>query len=285
MRIGLCPVVIAALCVVLAGCGPKPEEKNVAEAPKPVAFNLPKGTDVSLLLLKKLDSGANKEGERVEMMLAEDIKVGDKVVIPKGAIAEAEVAWSREASVASQLVNQPARLSIKFKSLKTAGGEVVPLVADAEKPTEAYLFTSENTVRADIDRLTKIIEQPENKAAFDKLARRFIDGDKGATLDDPETSETLKRVAKELGLSKTADVLQKDAKAGAESLTAIADKINSGKLAALTTSEISLALTALQELGSVADGASRTLRGQIKGKNIHAPIGTLVKATSVKVAN
>ena len=68
---------ISVLVMVLAALG--------------AAQNLPRGTEIRLVLLKDLNSGGSVLGEEVPFMVAHDIVVGDRVIIPEGTLVAAEV--------------------------------------------------------------------------------------------------------------------------------------------------------------------------------------------------
>ena len=52
---------------------------------------VPAGTSVSVELVENVNSALNRVGDIVYMRVAEDVKVGDQIAVPKGALVEAEV--------------------------------------------------------------------------------------------------------------------------------------------------------------------------------------------------
>lgn len=75
----------------LAGPAPSPTAVQTADS----AFVLPGGTAVPLALADEVSSRTHGQGDRVALVVTEDLMVGGRVAIPKGAPALAEIARHR----------------------------------------------------------------------------------------------------------------------------------------------------------------------------------------------
>jgi hypothetical protein len=76
---------------------------------------LKEGTEVPLVFAEDLNSKTAVDDDPVNMTLAEDIKVGDVVVVRKGAVALATVTNAHK----SGMMGKPGELSIRLEYLKT----------------------------------------------------------------------------------------------------------------------------------------------------------------------
>ena len=77
---------------------------------------------IPLVFAQPLDSGTAKAGDPVSFTLAEDLKAGDTVVIPKGTLATGKVVRA----VPVQPGAEPGRIGVEVDSL-TLGGRTIPL--------------------------------------------------------------------------------------------------------------------------------------------------------------
>ncbi|HEY0702759.1 MAG TPA: hypothetical protein VGD60_08335 [Candidatus Acidoferrales bacterium] len=87
----------------------------VAPAAAPAGLMLKEGTEVPLVFAADLNSKTAVDDDPVNMTLAEDIKVGDVVVVRKGAVAVATVTNAHK----SGMLGKPGELSIRLEYLKT----------------------------------------------------------------------------------------------------------------------------------------------------------------------
>ncbi len=78
-------------------------------------FTLKEGTEVPLVFAEDLNSKTAVDDDKVNMTLAEDIKVGDVVVVRKGAVALGTVTNAHK----SGMLGKPGELSIRLEYLKT----------------------------------------------------------------------------------------------------------------------------------------------------------------------
>ncbi len=54
-------------------------------------ITLPAGTEVSVELVENINGGLNRQGETIKLRVREDVKVGNKTVIAKGALVKARI--------------------------------------------------------------------------------------------------------------------------------------------------------------------------------------------------
>jgi len=101
----------------------------VATAPSPITPGvLPKGTSVPLVFAADFSSRKADVGDKINLALAEDLKIGDTVIAPKGASAIVNVTEAHKSSVAGI----PGFVSFEAESL-TVDGTVVKLTGLAAK--------------------------------------------------------------------------------------------------------------------------------------------------------
>jgi hypothetical protein len=81
----------------------------------PSPLMLKEGTEVPLVFAEDLNSKTAVDDDKVNMTLAEDIKVDDVVVVRKGAVALATVTNAHK----SGMLGKPGELSIRLEYLKT----------------------------------------------------------------------------------------------------------------------------------------------------------------------
>lgn len=88
-------------------------------AAKPNAITLPDGATLPLVLETAISSETSRSGDVVVARLAEDIRVGEKVVVPAGSAVRGRIT----AAVPSGRVKTRARLAFNFDTLVLKGGE------------------------------------------------------------------------------------------------------------------------------------------------------------------
>jgi hypothetical protein len=263
---------IGAVVALSRSGGDEPKVATRKEtASKSQALNLDAGTPVELLLLKPLHSGDAEVGEEAELIVTKDVKDSSgNVCVPIGARATLEVVRSREGSVATSLVNQPARLEVRFLSIKVDGKEV-PLCANQDDPMDTMELTRDTASRSEASAaLKELWEHAETQEFLSQLSDR-MNGEGGEDFDDPDSRRIMKDVAQQLGMKAMAKV-----GADGESVGSLIDTARRARTISVT--EVGLALQAITELGRVAGGVDRGLRGTIKGRNIKVPIGTRLTA-------
>ncbi len=86
---------------------------------RPAPITVPEGATLPLVLETAMSSATSRSGDRVVARLAEDVKVGEKVVVPAGS----EVRGRVTAAVPSGRVKTRARLAFDFDTLVLEGKE------------------------------------------------------------------------------------------------------------------------------------------------------------------
>jgi hypothetical protein len=275
MRILLPIILVSGL--LLAGCGAQPqaEAKQVEEA------TLAAGTPVQAILLQEISAGATDEGQEVALMVSEDVKdAKGRVVVPKGSPVVAEVTLSRSEGTLSALMNQPARLNVRFKTLRAADGTTVELSADREDREAEFEFTRANTGRGEPSRkLESLLEDEANEEAMAALQQLFESGDV-RSLDSADTRDRLQRIADEIGLEGTSRVIRQN------ELSQVGDLLQAvrrgSNLATLASGGSLAVVDAALELASVAGHVGSRLSRMVKGRTIRAHVGTPVTAYVVE---
>ncbi len=274
---------LAVGAVVIVSGREEPKEKGKAVRKAPSTLTLEQGTPVQFLLLEPLHSGDSSVGETATMVVTQDVAdPKGRVCIPAGTTAKIEVVRSREASVMTSLVNQPARLEVRFLSTNV-DGSTVELSARSDTPEATLELTRDAASRSEASAALKALwEHPETKEFLTDLTDRLNGESVGEDFDDPDSRRIMKDVAQQLGLAATK-------KAGAEgqsvgAMLAATERVSRGGFERMDAGEVMLAIQAISELGRVAGGVDRGLRGTFKGRNIKIPIGTRLTAYVAKEA-
>jgi hypothetical protein len=125
-RFDTIPVLLTA--VLLAGCQAGSDSTNANEGERsggilsvlrPDPITLPEGATLPLVLDTAMSSATSRSGDIVVARLAEDVRVGEKVVVPSGS----EVRGRVTAAVPSGRVKTRARLAFDFDTLVLEGKE------------------------------------------------------------------------------------------------------------------------------------------------------------------
>ena len=242
------------------------------ETPLKSEVQLQRGTPLELVLLRPLHSGDVEEGERAALVLTNDVLANGQVAIPAGTTVLAEVVRSREGSVMSSLVNQPARLEVQFLPLEIDGISVL-LCTSIEDPDAPMELTRATASRSEAgEALKSLWDHPETQKFLKDLTDRMNGENLGEDFDDPDSMRILNDVSSQLGMKATERFGAKGTSVGA--MLAATDKVARGSFESMDAAEALLAIQAVSELGRLAVGVDRGLRGAIKGRNIKIPIGT-----------
>lgn len=252
------PLLIA---LTLAGCQSSAQQTaSPPAAPKKVTLTA--GTPVKLLLFDELTSGGSEKGAGVRLALAEPLS-GLPALCPASAV----VSQSRTEGTLGALLNQPARLAIELKGMKTPAGEEIPLLAD-EKGGLEYELNRANTGRP---------EDPSEEVPPDEAVqmsiRELVQKGQSQGLDPKQVAE----LAKRLKLSETAKLTE----AGKfNEVQTLIQAVRSGtNLASLATGGT---VGACMELVRVAGDTCARAGKKLGGRNIRAYPGTIVTAYVAK---
>jgi hypothetical protein len=125
-RLEVIPVLLSA--VLLTGCQALSDSTSAKEgkpsggvlsALRPAPVTVPEGATLPLVLETAISSATSSSGDIVVARLAEDVRVGEKVVVPAGA----EVRGRVTAAVPSGRVKGDARLAFDFDTIVLEGKE------------------------------------------------------------------------------------------------------------------------------------------------------------------
>jgi hypothetical protein len=61
--------------------------------PKPAVLMLDKGAPITLAVAEEVNSSTHKAGDKFQLTVLNDVRVGDAIVIPRGTPATAEITW------------------------------------------------------------------------------------------------------------------------------------------------------------------------------------------------
>jgi hypothetical protein len=124
-----CSVAMVSAAVLLAGCqagsdtNPRANESQqpggLLSALRPARVVVPEGATLSLVLETAMSSETSRAGDRVVAKLAEDVSVGETVVVPAGS----EIRGRVTQAVPSGRVKTRARLAFDFDTLVLHGKE------------------------------------------------------------------------------------------------------------------------------------------------------------------
>lgn len=121
-------ILVLSSAVLLAGCQASSDSTSAKEGKRsgglarvlrPDPVTVPEGATLPLVLETAISSATSRSGDRVVARLAEDVMVGEKVVVPAGT----EVRGQVTAAVPSGRVKGHARLAFDFDTLVLKGKE------------------------------------------------------------------------------------------------------------------------------------------------------------------
>ena len=124
----LCALLVLFSAVLLAGCQAGSDSKSANEGERSGGIpsvlstdpvTVPEGVTLPLVLETAISSATSRSGDLVVARVAEDVRVGEKVVVPAGS----EVRGRVTAAVPSGRVKGDARLAFDFDTLVLKGKE------------------------------------------------------------------------------------------------------------------------------------------------------------------
>jgi PEGA domain len=84
---------------------------------------IPSGTKISCRLEQSISSATADEGQPVQLSVTENVKVGDVIVIPQGAVVEGRVVEA----TAKRRMGRTGKLDFSIDKVRAADGEFIPL--------------------------------------------------------------------------------------------------------------------------------------------------------------
>jgi multidrug efflux pump subunit AcrA (membrane-fusion protein) len=261
--------VIFALALV--GCKKKQEPVTVQIAPN---------TEIPLILARKLEAGTDARGTVVPLMVAENVTSPDgKVLIAKGSFGYGMVMNSRSEGTLSSMLNKPARLEVRLDYVLAKDGQKIEISAEKNTPSEYYSFTRANTGNITaLQNVERAWGESKKQEQMLKLMRLISESKYSDMSNDPETDQILTQLSSDLNLKY--GNLQKEERDRVSSLLGNIGngQINETKLSALAVPEIS----AIIELTKITGYVGQKIGGALKGRTIHAYVGTPLKGYTVK---
>jgi hypothetical protein len=127
--------------VGLAQDRPQISPTNVAQT---VGFVLPDGTPVRLKLGRDLSSATEKKDARVDFEVAEDVKVGAVIVIPRGSLALGRVTLAQP----KRRMGRTGKLEVDVETVQLATGDKAPIRATQTAPDGSRVGTVTTAVVA-----------------------------------------------------------------------------------------------------------------------------------------
>jgi hypothetical protein len=103
------------------------------------------GTPVMLLLDQTVNSEHSRMGQRVAFEVSRDVELGDRVVIPAGALALGTITQASR----QHLLGHPGRVSVNIDAVRLPGGQVVPLSISPDVEDEG-LGTRDDAITASL---------------------------------------------------------------------------------------------------------------------------------------
>lgn len=242
------------------------------------AQNLPRGTEIRLVLLKDLNSGGSVLGEEVPFMVARDIVVGDRVIIPEGTLVAAEVKQvRREGALSAAVFDKPARLAVEFSTVEDIDGNRVVLKSRLNgKQQQLYHFTRDNTKIPKVDDDTEGIYRTSEGL---KVGQLLTDAIKGARSPDDLVSNlqtaAVMDVARRLKLFNTVDLIRHKR---ILDLVSFAAQLSTPGLQTLLGARAALGAgktvyRAFKEVAHITTHFPNFLSRKFGGRNINAPMG------------
>ncbi len=117
------PVVVPAVPATPAP--PVVETTATPVAQTQVKIKVPDGEKVRLILMQDLSSSTANEGDRVDLSVAEDVKIGENIIIAKGAMAEGKVAEVKK----KRMLGQGGKLLMSVERVRAVDGQNLRLRA------------------------------------------------------------------------------------------------------------------------------------------------------------
>jgi hypothetical protein len=131
-------LIALASSTVLAQTDPTPmppaEPVMVADAappPPPQMLSLNSGTPITLAAGEEVNSSTHREGDTFKLIVLNDVKVGDKVVIPKGTPATGEITWR----TGKGAFGKSGKLEFSLRSINL-NGTLIPVTGDYRQEGE-----------------------------------------------------------------------------------------------------------------------------------------------------
>ncbi len=239
---------------------------------------MPRGTEIRLVLLKDLNSGGSMVGEDVPFMVAHDVMLGDRVILPEGTLIAGTVKQARREGALSAMVwDKPARLAVEFDTVEDVNGNRVVLKARMNGSQQRlYQFNRENTKIPKVDDETEGIYRTSQGLKVSQLLMETVQGARSvADLQDGAETALVMEIARKLKLHNVVDLLRHKKFLD---LVLFAGKLSTPGLQTLLGARAALGAAkttyrAYKEIAYVATHFPNFLSRKFGGRNINAPMG------------
>lgn len=242
------------------------------------AQNMPRGTEIRLVLLKDLNSGGSVVGEEVPFMVARDIVVNDRVVVPEGTLVAGIVKQARrEGALSATVFDKPARLAVEFGILEDIDGNRVVLKARLNGSQQhLYQFNRDNTKIPKRNDETEGIYRTSDGFKVSQMLMETVSGARSvADLQEGAERALVMEVARKLKLYNIVDLLRNkklmDLVSFATLLTTPGLQTILGARAAIGAGKTTY--RAYKEIAYVATHFPNFLSRKFGGRNINAQMG------------
>lgn len=246
-----------------------------------------KGTEIPLILVKELESGADSVGTDIQFLAAEDVlSPTGEIVVKKGAVAYGKVVRSRGEGAFSGIVNQPARLDISITAIEAVDGRQMQVSAvQGGSPTDPFQLNRDNTgLPPGSQDWDKAWDQPEQQKDLVQFAQLIQSGKAGDLASNPATADLVKKLSTELNLDSVSKAT--GGNADLNKIVGMVGKVAGGGNGLGEICKAGLGqVGAVIELVKVAGYVGNRLGDSLKGRKIHAYIGTPLKAYVVEDAS
>lgn len=269
---------------LLLGCalalGSEAQERSYDERSR----QLPRGTEIRLILLKELNSGGSVVGEEVPFLVAEDVIVRGKLVIREGTVATGRVKQARrEGALSAMLFDRPARLAVELEQTWDVDGRMVPLSARLNgKEQRLYHFNRDNTkIPLPEDNETRnALKTPEKRKVLEMLVDTLKGSTSIADVKDNAERKLIMEVARALRLHNTVELLLNNRILDLVSLGA---KLSNPGIATYYAARAAfgaaqLTFRAAKEVAHIATHFPGFLSRKFGGRNINAALGLEISA-------
>lgn len=260
--------------------GSEAQERSYEERSR----QLPRGTEIRLILLKELNSGGSVVGEEVPFLVAEDVIVRGKLVIREGTVATGRVKQARrEGALSAMLYDRPARLAVELEQTWDVDGRMVPLSARLNgKEQRLYHFNRDNTkIPLPEDNETRnALKTPEKRKVLEMLVDTLKGSTSIADVKDNAERKLIMEVARALRLNNTVELLLNNRILDLVSLGA---KLSNPGIATYYAARAAfgaaqLTFRAAKEVAHIATHLPGFLSRKFGGRNINAALGLEISA-------
>jgi hypothetical protein len=86
-------------------------------------IEIPSGTKVSCRLEQTISSATAEEGQQVQLATTEDIKIGERIVIPQNSMVLGSIVTAQE----KRRMGHTGKLDFSIEKVRAADGEFIPL--------------------------------------------------------------------------------------------------------------------------------------------------------------